>query len=139
MSPSHEKPGHLVRPSHLQPVQVLSEPNQPDRSPTDLLRAIAPEVHPGDLIMKIELELHLRMGDDETRRQGIMEEVVVGTIGVPGESYVRRAKGDIRRTDRIKPLDPFGLLVLVWWLAEITFVQPGDRPFSPPLSINQPT
>jgi len=138
MSPSHERPGHLATPNHLQPVQVLSEPNQPDRNLIDLLRVTALEVRLGDLLMRIDLELHLRMGDDETRRQGIMG-VVVDTRGVPGELSFRRAKEDIRCTDRIKPLDPFGLLVLVWWLAEITFVQPGDRPFSPPLSINQPT
>jgi hypothetical protein len=78
--------------------------------------------------MRIELELHLRMEGEGMRHQGIME-VVVDTRGVPGESYIRRAKEDIGGTDRIKPLDPLVLLVLGGWIAEITFVQLGDHPF----------
>jgi hypothetical protein len=88
--------------------------------------------------MRIELALHLRTEDEGMRRQGIME-VVVDIRGVPGESYIRRAKEDIGGTDHINPLNPLDLLVLGGLMADITFVQLEDHPFQPPLSINHPT
>lgn len=81
---SHERPGHLVTPSHPHPVQHLTEPLQPDRNLIDLLRVIVPEAHLGDLLMKIEVGAQLRTVDEEMRRRGTME-VVVDTRGVPGE------------------------------------------------------
>jgi len=81
MSPSHGKPGHLATPR-----LHLTEPLlQPDRNLTDLLRVTAPEAHLGDLLMRIELELHLRMEGEGMRHQGIME-AVVDIRGVPGGS-----------------------------------------------------
>jgi len=65
-------------------VQHLTEPLQPDRNLIDLLRVIVPEVHLGDLLMRIEVGAQLRTADEEMRRQGTMV-VVVDTRGVPGE------------------------------------------------------